>query len=94
MYRINKVFENESTILVRIEGSFTSEEQSWSQYLDEMLQEAERNVFIDLSEATFSNEKEMRWLVERMKTNVFLVNSPIPMKDFLRGTPLSGNLLD
>lgn len=95
MFRIDKVFENYQTELIKVEGEIReSNMQDWAESLQSCTNGSPKQIIFDLCDATFISSKAVEILIQRLAANVFLLNSPTAVKNLVHSAGWSQNILE
>ncbi|MGH7456615.1 MAG: hypothetical protein ACRENG_35025, partial [bacterium] len=77
MFRIDKIFENYQTELLKVEGEIKdSELKDWAESLQSMMNGSPKQIILDFCDATFVSSKAVEILIHQMTQNIFLLNCP------------------
>ncbi len=95
MFRINKIFENQSTYIYRIEGEITEANLSdWAEEIKNMLVLSHRQIILEMCQISYMCPKCVQFLSQILTENCYLLNCPTIIKNMLQTSGASANLLD
>jgi anti-anti-sigma regulatory factor len=95
MFRIDKVFENYQTALIKVEGEVKeSDVKDWAESLQSFTNESPKQIIFDFCDATFISSKAVEILIQRLAANVFLLNSPTAVKNLVHAAGWSESVLE
>lgn len=95
MYRIHRVFDNSTAVLIKIAGEVTDSDLiEWTGFLDLLGSWANREIILDFCEVPRISSRALIVLVERFGPNLRLLNCPKAMKNALASFGLSDRLVD
>jgi anti-anti-sigma regulatory factor len=95
MFRLHRVFENDQTILLKLEGKITDENLSeWTDWLASITRDASRQIILDGCDLDFISTKAVEKLVGQITPNLFLLNCPTAIKNMVHIAGLSKNVLE
>ncbi len=95
MFRIDKVFENDQTEIIRVEGEIKdSDAKDWAESLQSIMNGASRQIILDFCDATFVSSKAIETLIRQMSQNVFLLNCPTTVQNLVHATGFSKQVLE
>lgn len=95
MFRINKIYENELTIIYKIEGEITDKSlRVWAEEVSRIINVYDHNIILEICEVTFISPEAVEFLIHQMKENVYLLNSPTFVRNMLHSAGFSTNVLD
>lgn len=95
MFRIDKVFENYQTELIKVEGEIKeSNLKDWAESLQSFTNGSPKQIIFDLCDATFISSQAIAILIQRLTANVFLLNSPTAVKNLVHAAGWSQSVLE
>lgn len=95
MFRIEKIFENHQTELIKVEGEVNdSEVIDWADSLQAMLDDSLKQIILNFSELTFLCPKAVEALIHCMTPNLLLLNCPTALRNRIRAAGWPENILD
>ena len=95
MFRIKKIFENDLTIIWKIEGEISNDRlQFWVDEMNHLITNAEKQVILDMCDVTSMAPTPVQRLMDVITKNVYLLNCPTFVKNMLQSAGLSGHVLD
>ena len=95
MFLIKKIFENDLISIFKIEGKITEENLGdWTDEIRLLIKQSDRQIILEICQVTFVSLKAVRFLIEMITKDVFLLNSPTFIKNMLHCVGLSVNVLD
>lgn len=85
MFRIDKVFENDQTELIKVEGEIKDgDAKDWAESLQSIMNDSPRQIVLDFCDATFVSSKAVEILIHQMTPNIFLLNCSTAFKNLVR----------
>ncbi|MFQ5651177.1 MAG: hypothetical protein ACE5IY_14655 [bacterium] len=94
MFRITKVFENDLTVLFKIEGKVTDTcEPAWKRELRTLTRSHPKQIIVDLCELAFLTNRAVQNLTEQISDNFYLLNCPTMLSNSLSASGLSAQIL-
>ena len=95
MFRIQKTFENTSTLIYKVEGRITDENiDSWLQGIRSLGQESERQIILDFCQLWSISTKALDVLFGTVRDNLFLLNCPMDLRNVLRAAGETTRILE
>lgn len=95
MFRIEKIFENELTELVKVEGKINDNEVSdWAESLQATLGGSLKQIILNFSELTSLCPRAVETLIQCMKPNLFLLNCPTVVRNRVYAAGWRENILE
>ncbi len=95
MFRIQKLFENEQTVIVKAEGEITEAElNDWKKEIAAVASSADQQVILELWSISFMSPKAVEALMQCLSENVYLMNCPVYARNVLQTAGLSDRILD
>lgn len=95
MFRIKKVFENDLTTILKIEGEILDENlQDWIDEIKRSIKLAQKQIILEICHVTFLSPKAVEVLIKLLTKDIFLLNCPTSVKNMLHSAGLSANVLD
>jgi anti-anti-sigma factor len=95
MFRIDKVFENDQTEIIKVEGEIKdSDAKDWAESLQSIMNESPRQIILDFCDATFISSKAVEILIHQMTPNIFLLNCPTATKNLVHAAGRSKSVLE
>ena len=95
MFRISKVFENESTHLYRVEGKITDDILAdWIKELDSLKSRNGQHVILDLCQVWYISTGAVEALLNHVTDNFFLLNCGMEVRNIFHAVGLSSRMLE
>jgi len=96
MFRIQKIFENDLTIIWKIEGKIFSNEKSqfWIDEINRLVAHVRKQIIFDMCAVTFMGSTAAQMFVGLNTKNVYLLNCPTFVKNMLQSAGSSLHVLD
>jgi len=95
MLRITKVFENDATLIYKIEGKISDDNLAvWAQEMDALKKVMGRQTILDFCQVWFICTKGVEILVKGMSDNLYLLNCPMGVRNVLHAAGLSARMLE
>jgi anti-anti-sigma regulatory factor len=95
MFRINKIFENYQTEIIKVEGEIKdSDAKDWAASLQSIMNESPRQIILDFCDATFVSSKAVEILIRQMTQNIFLLNCPTAVKNLVHAAGRPESVLE
>ena len=95
MFRIKKIFKNELTTILSIEGDINNGNLViLKEEISALLQESEQQVILDGSAVSFVTPKAVGPFKETLSNNVYLLNFPINFRNMLHSAGWSDRVLE
>ncbi len=95
MFLIKKVYENELTALLKIEGEITDLAlDDWAEALASLLQQTNKHAILDCCDATFVSLKGVEKLIRQMTDKIFLLNCPTTVQNLVHAAGFSKQVLE
>ncbi len=95
MFRIKKVFENDLTIIWKIEGEISNDKlQFWIDEMNRLIRNVQKQIIIDMCDVACISLAPAQRLVDIIAENVSLLNCPTVVKNMLQSAGLSSHVLD
>ncbi len=95
MFLIKKVYENELTALLKIEGEISNLTlEDWAAALASLLQQTNKHVILDCCDITFVSPKIAERLLQQMTNRVFLLNCPTMVQNLVHAAGFSKQVLE
>lgn len=95
MFRIDKVFENDQTEIIKIEGEIKdSDAKEWAESLQSIMNGSFRQIILDFCDASFVSSKAVEMFIYQMTQNIFLLNCPTAFKNLVRSAGWSASVLE
>ncbi len=95
MFRIDKVFENDQTAIIKIEGEIKdSDAKDWAESLQPIMNGSPWQIILDFCDATFVSSKAVEILIHQMTPNIFLLNCSTAFKNLVRSAGRSESILE
>ena len=95
MFRIDKVFENELTEIIKVEGEIKDGEvKDWEESLQSILNGSPRQIILDFCDVTFFSPKAVELLMRQMTQNIFLLNCPTAVKNLVHAAGRPESVLE
>ncbi len=95
MFRIKKIYENNLTSIIKIEGEISDENlPDWKNEISRFIELPEREIIFEICDVTFINRKAVKVLIKLLTKKIFLLNCPTSVSNMLHSAGLSANVLD
>ena len=95
MFRIDKIFENYQTELIKVEGEIKdSDVKDWAESLQSMINGSPKQIIFDFCDATHLSAKSVEALIQQMADNIFLLNCPTAIKNLVNAAGWSESVLE
>jgi anti-anti-sigma regulatory factor len=95
MFRIDKVFENDQTEIIKVEGEIKDgDAKYWAESLQSIMNGSPRQIILDFCDATFVSSKAVEILIHQMTKNIFLLNCPTAVKNLVHTAGRSASVLE
>jgi|RhiMethySRZTD1v2_1073278.scaffolds.fasta_scaffold1618261_2 hypothetical protein len=95
MYRIHRVFDNSSTVLIKIAGDVLDcDLVDWTGFLNLLGSWGNRDIILDFCEVAHISPLALTVFVDRLSQNVRLINCSQTIKNALCSFGLADRLLD
>ena len=95
MFRITKIFKNKLIFIYKIEGMITEDNLGdWTNEIRPLIKQSDRQIILETCQVTFVSPKAVKFLIDLITKDVFLLNCPTFMKNMLHCVGLSANVLD
>ena len=95
MFRIKKIFENDLTIIWKIEGEISNERaQFWIEEINRLVTHVRKQIIFDMCAVTFMGSTPAQMFVGLITKNVYLLNCPTFVKNMLQSAGSSLHVLD
>lgn len=95
MFRIRKIWENDLTSILKIEGEISDSDLSiWAEEVGTLTQDGPRQTVLDCCSVTSISPKALEVLSGRLSGGIYLVNCPVWIKNILHSAGRSKNILD
>ncbi len=95
MFRIDKIFENYQTELIKVEGEIKdSDVKDWAESLQAFASGSPKQIILEFCDATFISSKAADILIQRLAANIFLLNCPTAVKNFVHAAGWSESILE
>jgi len=95
MFLIRKIFENDLTLIFKIEGEITDVSLDvWADEISALKKQSERQIILVFSSVSYMSPKAIEKLVELWSNNIYLLDCTIFIRNMLHTAGLSANLLD
>ena len=95
MFLIKKVYENELTALLKIEGEITDLTlEDWAVALASLLQQTHKHVILDCCDVTLVSSKIAERLLQQMTNRIFLLNCPMTVQNLVHAAGFSKQVLE
>ena len=94
MFLIKKVYENDLTALLKIEGEITDLAlEDLAEALDELLAQTQKHVILDCCDVTFVSLKVAEKLIAQMTSKIFLLNCPTRVQNLVHAAGFARQVL-
>jgi anti-anti-sigma regulatory factor len=94
MFRITKVFENDSMTIYRIEGKVTDENLDlWTEEIATIRKLTVRQIILDFCQVWFMSNKALEALLALMSNDLYLLNCSMEVRNALHTAGLSTRLI-
>jgi len=95
MFRIKRIFENDLTVIIKIEGEISDENlPDWKNEISRLIELPEREIIFEICYVTFMSPKAVKVLIKLLTKQIFLLNCPTSVSNMLHSAGLSANVLD
>ncbi len=95
MFRIKKIYENNLTSIIKIEGEISDENVlDWKNEISRLTDLPEREIIFEICYVTFMSPKAVKVLIKLLTRKIFLLNCPTSVSNMLHSAGLSANVLD
>jgi len=95
MFRIRKIYENNLTSIIKIEGEISDENvPDWKNEISRLTDLPEREIILEICYVTFMCPKAVKVLIKLLTNKIFLLNCPTFVSNMLHSAGLSANVLD
>ncbi len=95
MFRIKKIFKNELTTILSIEGDINNGNLVvLKKEISALLQESEQQVILDGSAISFVTPKAVELFNNILSNDIYLLNFPINFRNMLDSAGWSGRILE
>jgi hypothetical protein len=95
MYRISRVLEMNTMVIVKVAGQVTdSDVAGWSEFLSELVSETMRWIVLDFCDVSRVDQKPAEWLVRVLPEHVLLLNCPVGIKNAVESAGRRNQVLD
>jgi len=95
MFRIDKIFENYQTEIIKIEGEIKdSDARDWAESLQSIMNGSPRQIIFDFCDATFVSSKSVAIPIQQITQNIFLLNCPASVKNLIHAAGFSKQVLE
>ncbi len=95
MFRIDKVFENGQTEIIKVAGEIKdSDAKDWAESLQAIMNGSPRQAILDFCDVTHLSPRAAEILIQRLRTNIFLLNCPTATKNLVRAAGGSESVLE
>ncbi len=95
MFRITKTFENEATVIFRIEGKITDENLSeWDQEIKSIRFLNGHHVILDFAQVWHISSKAVDVLMKLLTDRVYILNCGMEVRNVLHASGLSARMLE
>ena len=95
MFRIDKIFENYQTELIKVEGEIKdSDARDWAESLQSITNGSPKQIILNFCDVTHLSSKAAEILIQRLSTNIFLLNCPTAVKNLLHAAGWSESVLE
>jgi len=95
MYRMSRVFETSSVVIVKIAGQVTDADvQAWTSCLEEMARETSRWVVVDFCDISRMEPKAAEILIRALPKQVLLLNCSTGIKNMADSAGLGNQVLE
>jgi hypothetical protein len=95
MYRINRVYQNRSVVLIKLAGQLTDGDVgNWNQFVSDFGSGKQGDVILDFCDVAWISPKAARQLVDGLTKNLLLLNCPTAVKNMACSSGLEAQVLD
>jgi hypothetical protein len=95
MFRIDKAFENDLTVLVKIEGELGDGELAdWARALPPFTGPSQKQIIFDICDVVFLSPKALEIFIQYLNSHIFLLNCPAAVRNIMHAAGRSANVLD
>ncbi len=94
MFRIERIFENDLTVILKIEGEISDENvPDWKNEISRLMELPEREIIFEICCVTFMCPQAVEVLIKLLTKKIFLLNCPTSVSNMLHSAGLSANVL-
>lgn len=95
MFRIRKIFENDLTAILKIEGEISNGNlQDWINEIKSFITICNQQIILDICDVTFMSPQAVDMLIELISENIYLLNTPKIVRNILHSAGLSMHVLE
>lgn len=95
MFRIKQIFENEYTLIVKIEGRVLDESaETWASAIEPLTRCPRQSVILDFSQVWFICPKALNTLRGILYPNIYMMNCPIELRNILHTAGEATHILE
>ncbi len=95
MFRIDKIFENYQTEIIKVEGEIKDGDmRDWAESLQSIMNGSPKQIILEFCDATCLSAKAVEILIQHLATNIFLLNCPTAVKNLVHAAGWSENVLE
>jgi anti-anti-sigma regulatory factor len=95
MFRVDKVFENYQTELIKVAGEIKDRDAGdWAESLQSIINGSPKQIILDFCDMTYLSPKAAEILIQRLSTSIFLLNCPTAVKNLVRAAGRLENVLE
>ncbi|MFQ5769477.1 MAG: STAS domain-containing protein [bacterium] len=95
MFRIRKIFENDLTAILKIEGEISNGNlQDWINETKSFITICNQQIILDICDVTFMSPQAVDMLIELISENIYLLNTPKIVRNILHSAGLSMHVLE
>jgi anti-anti-sigma regulatory factor len=95
MFRIDKIFENYQTELIKVEGEIKdSDVKDWAESLQAFVGGSPKQIILDFCDVTFICSKTVEILIQHLAANIFLLNCPAAVKNLVHAAGWPESILE
>ena len=94
MFRIENIFESETTTIIKIEGEITDKDLfAWTKELEHLISISKQQTILETCDVTFISQGAVQSLINLVTKSIYLLNCPASVKNMLHSAGLSSNIL-
>ncbi len=95
MFRMKKIFENDLTTIIKIEGQIPDDElNNWSAEISSLIKQSKQQVILEMCDVIFISAKAVQVMMNELTDKMFLLNCPTFVKNMLQSAGWSDHVLD
>ncbi|RMD65388.1 hypothetical protein D6833_03050 [Candidatus Parcubacteria bacterium] len=95
MFRIKKIFENDSIVIHKVEGEVSNGGLSdWANEIKAVIESSSKQVILEFCQVSYMSPMAIEVLAHRVNQKTYVMNSPGFIRNMLTTAGLSDHLLD